>query len=95
MKNGAAPVWQDLMGRSVVIDTSSPYVYLGRLVDRQGDFLVLQDVDAHDLRDTQTTREKYVLDARQLGITPNRHWTWVSMREVVAISRLEDVLAYE
>lgn len=87
------PSWSELFGSVVVLDLASPYVYLGRLVEQQGDFLVLADADSHDLRDTQTTREKYILNSRTHGLSPNRRWAWVSLREVVGVSRLEDVLA--
>lgn len=87
------PIFDALFGELVVLDLSSPFVILGRLVERQGEFLVLEDADVHDLRDTQTTREKYVLASCGHGISPNRRWTWVSLREVVAISRVEDVIA--
>lgn len=92
MASTSAPSWQDLFGELVVLDLASPYVYLGRLIQRQGDFLVLQDADAHDLRDTETTREKYVLACRGHGISANRRWVWVSLREVVGVSRLDDVM---
>ena len=92
MASAPAPQFEHLFGELVVIDLSSPYVYLGRLVEAQGDFLLLSDADAHDLRDTATTREKYVLAACGHGINANRRWVWVSRREVVGISRLEDVV---
>lgn len=88
----APPNWDDLLGQVVVLDASSPYVYVGRLAGRQGDFLLLEDVDAHDLRDAQTTREKYVLDCRKFGVHPNRKWAWIGLREVVGVSRLTDVI---
>src|SRR4051812_29178369 len=90
----SAPAWQELFGQIVVVDLGSPWVYLGHLVEQQGDFLVLADADAHDLRDTQPTREKYVLDARQHGVTANRAWVWVNLRDVVGLSRLNDVHVY-
>jgi len=92
MEANQTPVFEQLFGELVVLDLSSPFVVLGRLVERQGEFLVLADADIHDLRDTQTTREKYVLACRGHGISPNRRWTWVSMREVVGVSRLDDVI---
>lgn len=85
-------VWQSLVGEVVVLDLSSPFVYVGTLLEHQADFVVLQDVDAHDLRDTTTTREQYVLHCRKFGPTPNRQRAWVSLREVVGISRLADVI---
>src|ERR1041385_8226988 len=87
-----APQWEDLLNEVVVLDLADPFVYVGQLRERQGGFFVLQAVDAHDLRDTLTTREKYVLECRQHGVRPNRTWAWVAVREVVSISRLSDVL---
>jgi hypothetical protein len=92
MNDFVTPNWDALIGQVVVVDTSSPYVYLGVFSGRQGDFLLLADADAHDLRDTQTSREKYVLDCRRFGVHPNRKWVWVSLREVVGVSRLVDVV---
>jgi hypothetical protein len=88
----STPQFEHLFGELVVIDLSSPFVYLGRLVETQGDYLLLADADAHDLRDTATSREKYVLAARGHGINANRRWVWVSRREIVGISRLDDVV---
>lgn len=80
------------MGEEVVVDASSPFVYLGRLTAEQNGYLVLEDADAHDLRDTSTTRDRYVLDSRVHGIHVNRRRVWINLREVVAVSRLEDVI---
>lgn len=85
---------EELIGALVVIDVVSPYVYLGKLVEHRADFLLLDDVDVHDLRDVNTTREKYVLDSRVHGIRANRRRVWLSLREVVGISRLDEVLPY-
>lgn len=84
--------WSGLMGQVVVIDLASPFVYLGRLVDASEHFLVLEEADAHDLRDTSTTRERYVLQSRLHGIRANRQQVWIRMGEVVGISRLDDVI---
>ncbi|HXT58231.1 MAG TPA: hypothetical protein VN699_06325 [Pirellulales bacterium] len=92
MEPARIPKFEDLFGELVVLDLSSPFVVLGRLVERQGEFLVLGEADIHDLRDTQTTREKYVLACRGHGISSNRRWAWVSMRDVVGVSRLDDVI---
>lgn len=92
MASPACPKFEQLFGESVVLDLSSQFVYVGRLVELQGEFLVLAEADAHDLRDSATTREKYVLAARDHGININRRWVWVSRREVVGVSRLADVV---
>lgn len=84
---------EQLVGQEVVLDLSSPFVYLGRLVGLTAGYVILADVDVHDLRDTSTTREKYVLESRQHGIHANRRQAWVSLYQIVGISRLEDVIA--
>lgn len=90
---GGQDQWKRLLGEEVVLDLASPYVYLGRLEEVVAGFLILADADAHDLRDTATTRERYVRERRELGIHPNRRRVWVRLDEVVGLSRLDDVVA--
>lgn len=85
--------WRLLVGQSVVLDMSSPFVYVGRLAGKTDGYIILDEADSHDLRDTSTTREKYVVACRQHGVHSNRRRVWINLREVVAISRLEDVIA--
>jgi hypothetical protein len=92
MKDPAPALWQELSGEMVVLDTNSPYIILGRLEREVVNWLVLTEVDVHDLRDTPTTREKYILDSRVHGIRANRKQAWVRLQEVVAVSRLSDVI---
>jgi len=90
---GGKSHWQTLLGEQVVLDVTSPYVYLGRLEEVVPGFLILVEADVHDLRDTATTRERYVRERGELGIHANRRRVWVRMDEVVGISRLDDVVA--
>jgi hypothetical protein len=83
----------ELIGRTIVIDTRASYVYVGQLERTTVDSLVLRDVDAHDLRDTPTvTREQYLVRCRELGVLVNRTRAWVARDEVVAVSPLEDIV---
>jgi hypothetical protein len=92
--NAPSPsIWDQLTGQQVVLDVSSPYVILGRVERQFADWLVLSEVDVHDLRDTPTTREKYILDSRLHGVHVNRRQAWVRMAEIVCVSRLADVVA--
>ena len=84
---------EQLLGQVVVVDVKSPWVYIGTLRAWEREYLVLEQVDAHDLRDSPTTREKYVLDTRVHGVRANRRRVWLRAEEVVAVSLLEDVLA--
>lgn len=92
MTQPSPPTWQNLLGQVVVLDVSSPFVYVGRLIEQQHDYLLLEEVDVHDLRDTSTTREQYVTQVKRLGLTSNRRWAWVRLSELVGLSRLEDVI---
>ena len=93
MPDSLPPILARLIDREVVLDVSSAYVYLGRLVGGDEKFLTLEEADVHDLRDTATTREEYVLAARRHGLAANRRRVYVRTAEVVSVSALEDVLA--
>lgn len=84
---------EEFLNQKVVVDLASPYVCLGRLVRYDTMFLELKNADLHDLRDTDTTRENYVVASVRTGIKRNRRRLIVKMSEVVAIARLEDVPA--
>ncbi len=83
---------EELLGRKVVVDLRSTFVCLGTLQRLNEHFLELRHADLHDLRDTDTTRELYVAESRATGIKRNRKRVWLLRAEVVAVSRLEDVV---
>jgi hypothetical protein len=76
----------------VVLDLASPYVAIGTFVDEDHRYLVLDEADLHDMRDSSTTRELYVLDVCRHGLGPNRRRVIVSRSDVVSVSLLEDVV---
>jgi hypothetical protein len=83
---------EDYIGHEVVVDLSSPYVCLG-ILERLDDLcLEMRNADLHDLRDTETTRENYVVSARLTGIKRNRKRVLLMRAQVVAIGRLRDVV---
>ncbi len=83
---------QGFIGQVVVIDLRSEYVCIGKLVAVDENFLELRQVDLHDLRDTETTRENYVAEARASGVKRNRKRALVMRSEVVAVALLDDVV---
>ena len=85
-------VFSRLLDRVVVLDMSSPYVFIGTLVSHDLHHVILEDADVHDLRDTATTRELYVLGAKRLGVRSNRKRVFVRCEEIVGVSALDDVL---
>jgi hypothetical protein len=85
---------EELLDHVVVIDLRSPYVCLGRLKRIDAEFLEVADADFHDLRDTQTSRENYVAASAATGIKRNRKRVLVVRGDIVAISRLADVVEH-
>lgn len=91
-RDEANPMLDELVGEIVVIDLASSYVCLGTLTGVQADYLELKNVDLHDLRDTETTRENYVAASAATGIKRNRRKLWLMRSDIVAVSRLKDVV---
>lgn len=84
--------WQHFIGQQVVLDLSSPFVVLGEFVEARGGFLLLENVDVHDLRETPSSRDIYTRQALIHGVSANRRRSWIRLAEVVDISRLDDVV---
>lgn len=82
---------EELIGQVVVLDMQSPFVFIGTLSEIDHRYLLLKDVDVHDLRDSSTNREVYVHEARVCGVAPNRTRALVLQEQVVSLSRLDDV----
>lgn len=81
-----------LMGQEVVLDVTSPFVYVGTLCGQDHRYLILADVDVHDLRDTNTNRELYIVESKRHGVRTNRKRALVNRDEIVSISALSDIL---
>jgi small nuclear ribonucleoprotein (snRNP)-like protein len=82
----------DLIDQKVVVDCRSPFVCLGTLKGFDDHFLEMKNADLHDLRDTDTSRENYVAGSVATGIKRNRKRVLLTRAEVVAISRLDEVV---
>jgi small nuclear ribonucleoprotein (snRNP)-like protein len=83
---------EQLIGQKVVIDLRSSFVCLGTMVGVDEHFLELKQADLHDLRDTKTTRENYVVDSVRTGIKFNRKRLWLVRAEMVGLARLDEVV---
>ena len=82
----------EFLDQKIVVDLVSPFVCLGKLTRYDDHFLELKNADLHDLRDTDTTRELYVADSVATGVKRNRKRVLIRRSEVIAISKLEDVV---
>ena len=83
---------QNLVGQTVIVDMRSQFVCLGTLKGFDETWLALRNADLHDLRDTQTSRENYVAEARLTGVKRNRKHVLLARADAVAIGLLEDVV---
>jgi small nuclear ribonucleoprotein (snRNP)-like protein len=83
---------QEFLEQKVVIDFRSEYVCMGTLKRIDEHFLEIRNADMHDLRDTDTSRENYTAATVATGIKRNRKRILISRTEIVAISRLDEVV---
>ena len=86
--------WDALVGLKVVVDTDSSFVYLGTLKSVDDQFVVLTDVDAHDRRESPSTKDQYVQETKRFGIKANRREISIRKDKVVSVSKLDDVVSY-
>lgn len=82
----------EFLNQIIVIDAVSEFVFTGTLVGGDHRYLILADADVHDLRDSKTTRDEYVIEIRRFGVRPNRSRVHVSRDQVVSVSLLSDVV---
>ncbi|MCX6555101.1 MAG: hypothetical protein NTZ12_08825 [Candidatus Aminicenantes bacterium] len=83
-----------LVKQPVVVDTRSPWVYIGTLAEVRSDCLLLTNVDVHDSGETAIPKERYVLDSCKTGVHPNRHSVYVNLEYVVSVSLLAEVIRF-
>ena len=83
---------KDYLNKVVVLDTDSHWLYIGTLKTVEKDCYLMENVDAHDLRETTTNRQNYLIGVKAHGLVINRKMVKVSKEKVVGISKLEDIL---
>ena len=79
------------LGKVVVIDTKSSYVFIGRFAGVQGEYFVLEEADAHDCSQGRANKDLYIVDARRYGFHPNRERVVVKICETVSMSEIGEV----
>ena len=84
----------ELTGKNVVIDTTTPLVFIGRYVEHRNTFVVLEDVDVHDRNESQTSKDVYLMEAKKYGINKGRARVMVRGALIIAVTLLDDVIVY-
>ena len=83
-----------LQGEVVVVDTCTPYIYVGAFKEMQENFLVLTDADVHDISEGGSGKEMYAMEARRHGVQKNRTEVMVRKDVITSLSKLEDVILF-
>ena len=81
-------------GQNIVVDTRSDFLFIGKLLEVGDYFLTLEDADVHDRRESTTMNEKYILESKKYGVRCNRKRVHIRLREIVGLSRLDDIIEY-
>lgn len=79
------------IGKTVVLDTRSAWIYIGTLEAVTDSCAILSQVDVHDSTDSRTSKDLYIFDTRTTGIKSNRNSVHVNLEYVVSFSLLADV----
>jgi hypothetical protein len=88
------PELEPLIGKQIVVDTDSSYIYVGTLEQASADYLTLSSVDVHDTSDSNTSKEAYAHETRKLGARSNRKNTLVRVARILSISLLDDIISF-
>lgn len=86
--------FQTLLGKQIVVDTDSSYIYVGTLESIGSDYLGLANVDVHDTHDSSSTKEAYAHESKKLGTRTNRKMTYVRLERVLSVSKLDDIITF-
>ncbi len=81
-----------LLNENVVLDTGTPIVYIGRLVDLSEHTFVLEQADMHDCREGHLGKEAYLAEASRDVLAVNRRRVIVMRSAVISASRLADIV---
>lgn len=76
----------------MVLDTEGPIIYLGTLKEIRPDGFWLESADLRDRSEGLVSKERYICEAREQGIRPNRARIFVFARVVISVSALDDVV---
>jgi hypothetical protein len=80
------------LNEEVVLDTATPIVYIGRLIEVGEHTFVLDSADMHDCRDGHAKKEHYLAEVKAEGVAVNRRCVVVMRSVVISVSRLQDVV---
>jgi hypothetical protein len=91
MSGETDPWLAGLIGQVVVLDLDESYLAIGTLRAVDAHHVALTQADLHDHRESNCTKDVYLLETRQLGVRFNLQAVAIPRARVLAVSRLEDI----
>jgi hypothetical protein len=79
------------LGQTVVCDLGEHHLAIGQLAAVGPDHLSFTEVDLHDHREANSTKDVYLIETRKYGVRVNRKHLAVPRRQLIAICLLTDV----
>ncbi len=80
---------KNLLGKIVVVDTDSRWLYVGTLALIGKSFITLENVDARDLTETNSTRDMHLSNIKNNGLIINRESIIINKEKLIGLSLLE------
>lgn len=84
--------FEHMLNEQIVLDTGTPILYIGTLLEYTDDVFVLADADMHDCREGHANKEVYLAEAHGEGITVNRRNVVVMRSAIISVSRVTDIV---
>ena len=79
------------LDKIVVVDTDTHWLYVGTLKKIEKEFLILENVDAHNMTESRSTRDEYLVAMKTNGLVINRKQVAVMRGKVVGLSLFGDI----
>ncbi|MBI3097635.1 MAG: hypothetical protein HYY93_05220 [Planctomycetes bacterium] len=86
--------WERFVGREVIIDTSSHFLFIGTLREVDSAFVTLGLSDVHDRSESSSSKEKYTMDTKKYGLKADRKSVSIRIENIICVSPMEDVIEY-
>ena len=82
---------QGFIGGVVVCDLADSHLIIGTLVEAGPHHVAFTDADLHDHRESNSSKDVYLIETRKFGVRANRTRVTVPRQLVIAVSRLDDI----
>lgn len=83
---------EEWIGQTIVLDTRSPYTYIGILQSMDDQQYYLTDAALFDSREARIPQEVYLAECAAHGVAASRARIWVKQEHVISISLLSDIM---